>query len=135
MTTAVSGSFTSPPATPSNYLESGQRIFQVGVNVTGNRQEQGRGRLDVSMAWASTHTCLDNCLHNAERHSSTPMLPSCWRTRWVRFPRAALQYFTTCIVLAAPCIMRTHVWEKVHAHSVLSVLDTDMYLSNTNMSV
>ena len=74
MTTAVSGSFTPPP--PTNYLKSGQRIFQDGVNVTRNRQEQGRGRFDVSMAWASTHTCLDNCLHSAERHASTPMLLS-----------------------------------------------------------
>ena len=65
----------SPPP-PSNLLESGQRIFQAGVNVTRNRQEQGRGRFDVSMAWASTHTCLDNCLHSAERHASTPMLLS-----------------------------------------------------------
>ena len=74
MTTAVSGSFTPPP--PTIYLKSGQRIFQAGVNVTRNRQEQGRGRFDVSMAWASTHTCLDNCLHSAERHTSTPMLLS-----------------------------------------------------------
>ena len=65
----------SPPP-PSNLLESGQRIFQAGVNVTRNRQEQGRGRFDVSMAWASMHTCLDNCLHSAERHTSTPMLLS-----------------------------------------------------------
>jgi hypothetical protein len=63
-----------PP--PSNHCESGQRIFQAGVNVTRNRQEQGRGRFDVSMAWASTHTGLDNCLHSAERHASTPMLLS-----------------------------------------------------------
>ena len=65
----------SPPP-PSNHSETRQRIFQAGVNVTRNRQEQGRGRFDVSMAWASTHTCLDNCLHSAERHASTPMLLS-----------------------------------------------------------
>ncbi len=26
------------------------------------------------MAWASTHTCLDNCLHSAERHTSDRQL-------------------------------------------------------------
>ena len=44
------------------------------------------------------------------------MLLSCWRTRWVRFPRAALQYFTLVLSWLYPanlCIMRTHAWEKV----------------------
>ena len=70
---SVAPSLTPPPC---NQCESGQRIFQAGVNVTRTRQEHGRGRFDVSMAWASTHTCLDNCLHSAERHASTPMLLS-----------------------------------------------------------
>lgn len=94
MTTAVSGSFTSPPRNSKQSSRVRATDLPGWVNVTRNRQEQGRGRFDVSMAWAFTHTCLDNCLHSAERHSSTPMLLSCWRTRWVRFPRAALQYFT-----------------------------------------
>jgi hypothetical protein len=40
--------------------------------------------------------CLNNCMHSVERHSTTPMLLSSWRIRWVRFPRAALPYLT-CI--------------------------------------
>jgi hypothetical protein len=34
--------------------------------------------------------CLNNCMHSVERHSTTPMLLSSWRTRWVRFQRAAI---------------------------------------------
>lgn len=29
----------------------------------------------------------------------------------------------------------TYTFKQIHAHSVLSVLDTDMYVSNTDMSV
>jgi hypothetical protein len=29
----------------------------------------------------------------------------------------------------------TYTFMQIHAHSVLSVLDTDMYVSNTDMSV
>ena len=59
------------------------------------------------MAWASTHTwphCLNNCLHSVERHSTAPMLLSCWSDSLGSIPKGSLSIFQL-YCLAVPCLL------------------------------
>ena len=59
------------------------------------------------MAWASTHTwphCLNNCLHSVERHSTAPMLLSCWSDSLGSIPKGSLS-ISQLYCLAVPCLL------------------------------